>query len=85
LTQKETAWAIGIPIASYIRLERGQIQNPPLGWLVNAAFVLECPLDDLLDEQMTDWYRFDQPEPPPPEWYTRPEVLARAERWERFM
>jgi transcriptional regulator with XRE-family HTH domain len=81
LTQKELAWAIGIPIANYIRLERGQHRNPPLGWLVNAAIVLDCPLDELIDETMSEWYHFDRAEPPPPDWRERPEVLTRAERW----
>jgi transcriptional regulator with XRE-family HTH domain len=83
LTQKEMAWAIGIPIANYIRLERGQHRNPPLGWLVNAAIVLACPLDELIDDAMCGWYRFDRAEPLPTGWRERPEVLARAERWRR--
>lgn len=84
LTQKEMAWAIGIPIAVYIRLERGNHDNPRLGWLVNAAKVLNCDLDELFDERMLAWYRsdgFDRPEPPSPEWLVRPEVVARARRW----
>lgn len=81
LTQKEMAWAIGIPIANYIRLERGQHRNPPLGWLVNAAHVLDCDLDELIDDAMREWYRFDRPAPPPRQWRERAEVLLRAERW----
>lgn len=81
LTQKEMAWAIGIPMANYIRLERGQHGNPPLGWLVNAALVLGCPFDELIDDAMLEWYRFDRPKPPPRKWRERPEVLARAARW----
>jgi transcriptional regulator with XRE-family HTH domain len=83
LTQKEMAWAIGIPIASYIRLERGQHRNPPFGWLINAATVLDCDLDELIDDAMRKWYPFDRPAPPPPEWRKRPEARERAERWLR--
>lgn len=83
LTQTEMAWAVGIPVASYIRLERGKLRNPRLGWLVNASIVLGADLADLLDDSMTAWYRFDRSEPPSTSWYTRPEVLERAKRWKR--
>jgi DNA-binding XRE family transcriptional regulator len=86
LTQKEMAWAVGIPIALYVRLERGQHRNPRLGWLVNAAIVLGCELDDVFDDWMTEWHSgdgYDQRKPPPREWLERPEVLARAERYRR--
>jgi DNA-binding XRE family transcriptional regulator len=81
LTQMEMAWAIGVPIASYVRLERGEHKNPPLGWLVNAAIILEHDLDDVMDDSMHEWYDFDRSKPPSPEWRRRPEVLARAARW----
>ena len=84
LTQKEMAWAIGIPIALYVRLERGQHRNPRLGWLVNASIVLGVGLEDVMDDWMSGWYSgdgFDRPKPPPSEWSARPEVLARAERY----
>lgn len=84
LTQKEMAWAVGIPIANYIRLERGKHKNPPLGWLVNATKVLDVRLDDLIDDQMQEWYRFDRSKPPPPGWLERPEVRQRAERWRKY-
>jgi transcriptional regulator with XRE-family HTH domain len=86
LTQEEMAWATGIPIALYVRLERGQHRNPRLGWLVNAAIVLDLSLDDVMDEWMADWYRvvgYSRSTPPPPEWRSRPEVLKRAERYRR--
>jgi DNA-binding XRE family transcriptional regulator len=81
LTQKEMAWAIGIPIAIYVRLERGKHPNPRLGWLVNAAEVLSCGLEEVLDDEMLTWYSYDRPERPPNEWHSRPEVHARSERW----
>ena len=83
LTQEEVAWAIGIPIATYIRLERGQQRNPRLGWLVNASFVLDCGLDELIEPEMENWHRFGRSEPPPTDWFERPEVLARIELFEQ--
>lgn len=82
LTQEEMAWAIGISPASYIRLERGEVKNPPLGWLVNASFVLNIELDDLLEARLTDWCLLGgRHGPPPAEWYDRPEVIARVQRF----
>jgi len=83
LTQKEMAWAVGIPVASYIRLERGKLSNPRLGWVVNASIVLGADFPDLLDDSMKAWYRFDRSGPPSESWYERPEVRERAERWRR--
>ena len=83
LTQKEMAWAVGIPVASYIRLERGKLRNPRLGWLVNASIVLGADFPDLLDDSMMSWYHLDRSGPPPKSWYERPEVCERVERWRR--
>lgn len=83
LTQKEMAWAVGIPVASYVRLERGKLRNPRLGWLVNASIVLGADFPDLLDDSMRAWYHFDRSGPPPESWYQRPEIRERAERWQR--
>jgi transcriptional regulator with XRE-family HTH domain len=87
LTQKEMASAIGIPIAIYVRLERGQHRNPRLGWLVNAAIVLGASLDDVLDDWMSEWYGaypYSQPSAPPSDWHERPEVAERRERYRRY-
>jgi transcriptional regulator with XRE-family HTH domain len=84
LTQEELAEAIGIPIASYRRIERGEQLNPPIRCLVNAAIALGCDLEDLIDDWMRRWYHFNGRREPPPEWRQRPEVRARAERWERL-
>lgn len=72
----------GISIASYARLERGLIRNPPLGWLVNAGIVLGLYFEDLLEEEMTDWHPLaGVQEAPSDEWRDRPEVKHRAERF----
>jgi transcriptional regulator with XRE-family HTH domain len=85
LTQEEMAWATGMAPASYIRLERGLRRNPPIGWLVNSAIVLNCDIDDLIEDEMLEWHwRGGRHEPPPPEWREREEALERAERWRAY-
>ncbi len=71
----------GISIASYARLERGLIRNPPLGWLVNAGFVLDYTLEDLVEDEMREWHRLERRKPPSSEWHERPKVRERAERF----
>jgi transcriptional regulator with XRE-family HTH domain len=58
-TQASLAGAVGLSLATYRRLERGQNPNPPLGYLVNCAIALGCELDDLLDDHYRDWYVLD--------------------------
>jgi transcriptional regulator with XRE-family HTH domain len=84
LTQAELASAAGLAIATYIRLERGQLANPRIGWLVNCAIVLRREFDDLLEEEMLEWHPLERRNPPPPEWYQRKEVVERARRWTAF-
>ena len=49
------------------RLERGDIDNPPIRYLVNLAEVYECRLVDVCEESWIEWTVFDTsaPEPPP--------------------
>src|SRR3712207_2225680 len=84
LTQEEVAWAAGMAIATYIRLERGEIRNPRIAWLMNCSIVLGCDFDDLLADEMRAWHPLERRNPPPPEWYTREEVIQRAWRWKEF-
>ncbi len=73
VSQREMSEATGIPIASYRRLERGQLDNPPLRWLVNCQLALDLPqIDDLIDDE---WETFKQlhpdgpREPPDPQYF----------------
>lgn len=82
ITQIEIAEAIGIPIATYKRLEQGKHKNPRLRWFVNAAIALGYDdHDELLEDWMREWHPFNGTKRPEPEWRERPEVLARAARW----
>lgn len=68
VTQDELAEAIGVSPATYRRLERGQADNPPLRYLINAALALGVPVDDLIeDEWRTWWQRYPEDPAGPPE------------------
>lgn len=57
--------ATGIALASYRRLERGKIDNPPLRWLVNCQLALDLPdIDDVIDDE---WSTFKQLQPGGPD------------------
>lgn len=66
LTQAEIAEMTGISLAHYRRLERGQMRNPPLRFLVNCALLLEVDLLDLIEDEWLTWMPFDQRHPEPP-------------------
>lgn len=65
LTQREMAAATGISLRTYKRLERGLIDNPPLGYLVNCARVLDCDPRDIIEDSWLDWRAFDARAPEP--------------------
>lgn len=50
--------ATGIALASYRRLERGKLDNPPLRWLVNCQLALDVP--ELIDLVEDEWATFKQ-------------------------
>lgn len=66
VTQEELAEAVGISVPTYRRLERGQVDNPPLRYLANAALALGCELDTLIEDDWRTWKVFDQAHPAPP-------------------
>lgn len=75
VTQEELAEAIGISLPTYRRVERGETDNPPLRYLVNAALALGVELDAVIEDGWRDWKAFveTRPEPPnPDEFWRRP-------------
>lgn len=58
MTQTEVARRIGVSIATYQRLEEGHVDNPPLGYLVNAAIVLNVALADVIEDEWLTWTHF---------------------------
>jgi len=58
VTQIEMARRLGVSIATYQRLEERRIPNPPLGYLVNAAIVLDVSVAELIDPEWLTWWTF---------------------------
>ena len=75
VTQTELATMVGLSLAHYRRLERGQIENPPLRYLVNLSLALGVPLADVLEDAWLEWLSLDQRHPQPPEPLFRPSPL----------
>lgn len=63
VTQEELADRIGMARKSYQRLERGELANPPLGFLVNCAKALGVPLNAILEPAWLEWFG-GMPAPP---------------------
>lgn len=68
-TQREMAEATGISLSTYRRLERGEIDNPPLRYLANCAIVMDTDIASITEPEWTQWYVFDKAasEPPDPD------------------
>lgn len=66
MTQREVADATGISYATYQRLERGELDNPPLRYLTNCALVLGVRLGDLIEDAWLQWKCFDADTPAAP-------------------
>lgn len=58
VTQIEMARRLGVAIATYQRLEERRIANPPLGYLVNAAIVLDVSVAELIEPEWLTWWTF---------------------------
>lgn len=70
-TQADMARLTGLTKETYVRLERGQIDNPPIRYLANCAWVLYCEIADISEEEWLGWTSFDAsapraPKHPPP-------------------
>jgi transcriptional regulator with XRE-family HTH domain len=55
ISQEELAAVTGISIATYRRLERGEITNPGVAYLSNCAQALGVELDDVIEESLRTW------------------------------
>ncbi len=55
----------GIPVRTIQRLEPGDIDNPPIRYLVNLAEVYECRVVDVCEESWIEWTVFDTSAPKP--------------------
>lgn len=77
ISQEELASRIGVPIASYRRLENGGIDNPRLGQLVNCAIALEVELTSLIEDDWLEWSKLREHGPSEP-----PDKSLPGRRWE---
>jgi transcriptional regulator with XRE-family HTH domain len=58
ITQAELARVAGIPLTTYRRLERGQMDNPPIQYLTNLALSLDVNLLDVCEDKWLEWTQF---------------------------
>ena len=65
LSQEDLAEAAGLSRATYQRLESGRMPNPPLRYLVNLSIVLDCELDDLIEDEWREWMSLNGIQSPP--------------------
>lgn len=59
LTQAQLAGSVGIPIASYRRLERDEMRDPGIRTLANLAIALHVDLENLIEDHWREWNAFD--------------------------
>jgi hypothetical protein len=45
----------GVKLGSYRRLERGELANPPVRWIVNCAIILDVSWQDLWEPAWNEW------------------------------
>lgn len=55
ISQATLARLSGISLRTLVRLERMETDNPPLRYLVNLAIVLQCRVDDLIEDEWLEW------------------------------
>jgi transcriptional regulator with XRE-family HTH domain len=67
LTQKRLSELTGLSLRTVQRLELGEVDNPPLRYLVNLAKALDIELEAILEDEWLEWMVFDAraAEPPP--------------------
>jgi transcriptional regulator with XRE-family HTH domain len=71
-TQKQMAELTGMSLMTYRRLERAELENPPLRHLVNCLWVLrarlpETRLADVLEREWLEWLVLDDRAVEPPQ------------------
>lgn len=64
MSQAALADASGLSIATLRRLERGAVKNPPLRYLTNCALVLDCQLEELIEDEWRQWLALAKAKPP---------------------
>jgi transcriptional regulator with XRE-family HTH domain len=76
ITQTELAEASGVGLRAIQEIERGDIRNPRIRYLINIAMALGLDLDDVCEEEWLSWTTF-------PGGPTEPRmIVAKPERFE---
>jgi transcriptional regulator with XRE-family HTH domain len=65
LRQDEFAEQVGLSLRTLQRLEAGEIENPPLRYLVNCAIRLDVALDEVIEDSWREWLALDARAPDP--------------------
>jgi DNA-binding Xre family transcriptional regulator len=63
--QRDLAQATGLNQRTLQRLEFGEMDNPPLRYLVNCAIALDVELEEILEEEWLEWKLFHPQAPDP--------------------
>jgi transcriptional regulator with XRE-family HTH domain len=58
LTQRALSDLSGVSLRTLTRIERREVDNPPIRYLVNLAILLDCTLSDLIEEGWLAWTDF---------------------------
>jgi transcriptional regulator with XRE-family HTH domain len=66
LSQEAMAAVIGVAPVTYQRLERDEIENPPIGYLVNCAIVLGVEFAEVCEDRCLQWHRMSASAASPP-------------------
>ncbi|MFL5866688.1 MAG: helix-turn-helix domain-containing protein [Thermoleophilaceae bacterium] len=75
VSQIDLARAVGMSLASYRRLETGEMENPGLRYLVNCALALDIELTALIEDEWLEWAVLEErapTQPPDPRELWRP-------------
>ena len=55
MSQRQLAERAGLSLRTFQRLERLEMDNPPIRYLTNIALVLNCSLEDLIEPAWRAW------------------------------
>jgi transcriptional regulator with XRE-family HTH domain len=66
MTQKQLSELTGLSLRTVQRIELGEVDNPPLRYLVNLAMALDIELEAVIEDEWLEWMVFDARAAEPP-------------------
>jgi transcriptional regulator with XRE-family HTH domain len=73
-SQKQLSELSGLSMRTIQRLDAGEVDNPPIRYLVNIALVLDVPVLDICEGEWLEWTVLDDSAPKaPPRGHRLPE------------